>query len=258
MKYIQNYEQFITESINQLYENFTVKNNILYFNSSSKELNINTTLGKKNFMPRVTSIPEFNLKIYTAYSKSKEKENSQEVRNILNTLKRKGPYTMDEKSYKIFLSRTAIFFYRLLQYEKIDVILTVESSSGISNDLKNEILKHFPYKSLVFDEGIKKNLEFATYVVEDSNLNPTTLKSLQHAVKKSQDTGYFKIQKIQPQFRKFIKNWLKVDDEIREKIPGKNILIIDDFLTSGSTLYETARLLKELGALNLICITIIK
>ena len=44
----------------------------------------------------------------------------------------------------------------------------------------------------------------------------------------------------------------------KEKIIGKNILLIDDIYTTGATLNECARILKEGGAGNIDVLTIAK
>lgn len=240
----------INESFLPLYEGFEFINGEYVFNPKSKQ-NINTTLGKKIFSPRTTKLG--NLIIYSAYSKGR----GDEVRNLLNALKSKSE-SVNKKSYVWFINRTALFFYHLLKNESFDLILTIESSSGISRDLKLAILDRLPYKPIVFDEGIKKNLNQAEYSIEENKLSDRTVKSLIKNIERQIKNGYFKIQKIPAQFRKFVRNWLKIDDRIRDKIDGSTILLIDDFSTTGSTMLEAGKLLEEFGAKKIIAITLIK
>jgi len=239
-------------------EGFNITDKIYFDPNNNNKINIDTTLGKKDFAPRVTKLAGTNVTVLSAYSKVNKQENVDDIRKILNALKGKGDIQIDSDSYVKFIKRTAIFFYRLLKDEKIDTIITIESSAGISNDLKTEILKRFPYNPIVFDEGIKKNTQFADYIIDKEHISNNTLITLQKNIDKQKERGYFKIQNIPAQFRKFVRNWLKVDDVIRTKIPNKTILIIDDFLTSGSTLIETSNLISELGAKKIIAITILK
>ena len=41
-----------------------------------------------------------------------------------------------------------------------------------------------------------------------------------------------------------------------EEIRGKRFLLIDDVLTTGSTLAECARVLREAGAADVLCLTL--
>jgi len=240
---------------NFLFEGFEYKGGKYIFNPKTNNDTINTALGKSGFSPRVTKLTD-GVNVFSAYSKGNK--NIEEVRNILNALKKRGD-ELEENSYNQFINRTAIFFYHLLKNHQFDLILTIQSSSGISKDLKQSILSRLPYKPIVFDEAIKKNLNQAEYAVEQEHISEKTLKSIERNIQKQlETTGYFKIQKIPARFRKFVRNWLKIDDKVRSKILGANVLLIDDFLTSGSTLLEASKLLKDLGAKQITLITLIK
>jgi len=243
-----------------LREDFKIQDNVLYFDPSHQG-NINTSIGKKYFEPRITTFSGLDgAQVFSVYSKPIV-TNKEEVKNILNSLKGKGPYKVDPESYQRFIKRTAIYFYSILKAENIEVAITIQSAAGISKDLKDALLEMFPYKNniLVFDEGVIKNPNFHEITIADiPNVNPKTLAVLQKKLEKVKDSGYFKIQTFPAQFRKHILNWLRMQEGIKSKIVGKNVLLIDDFITSGTTLKEAIRMMQENGAANVMSITLIK
>jgi len=238
-------------------EGFEVRDKVYFNPRSSNKQNIDTSLGKKDFEPRVTKIND-NVVVYSAYAKASK--NSEEIQIILNALKGKSKYKVeiDPESYELFIKRTSFFFWHLVKDFPIDTIITIESSSGLSDDLKNSLLDRLPYDIIEYDEGVKKNLDFASYWIETEKISPESLKKIQSDIRRMEKSGYFKIHEINLTFRRFVRNWLKIDEDVREGITGKNVLIIDDFLTSGTTMREAVRLISDVGANKIWAITILK
>lgn len=51
-------------------------------------------------------------------------------------------------------------------------------------------------------------------------------------------------------------NPFEVNKEVVESIKGKSILIVDDIYTTGATIYQAAKLLKDIGVNNICSITL--
>jgi len=51
-------------------------------------------------------------------------------------------------------------------------------------------------------------------------------------------------------------NVLGVYEAVRENVAGRRILLLDDVLTTGATLSECARVLREAGAAEVVCLTL--
>ena len=67
---------------------------------------------------------------------------------------------------------------------------------------------------------------------------------------KTNTLDYFSIAKnIKSKYRKYIMNYLKPETNIaKETLDAKNILIVDDINTSGSTLRELLRIINEINS----------
>ena len=49
---------------------------------------------------------------------------------------------------------------------------------------------------------------------------------------------------------------LGVYEAVRENVAGRRILLLDDILTTGATLSECVRVLREAGAAEVVCLTL--
>jgi hypothetical protein len=244
-----------------LNEGFTVKNNVVYFDPTSPDF-IKTQFGKgKPKNPYQTKIE--NGVAYSVYNKIKSEKERGEYTEILKALKGQSQvYKMDYDSYRKFISRTAIYMANIITKEKIDVIFVMDSSSPLVSDLTFEIGRRLPkyYETFTFNKQIFKTPDLDSITIEtgDVELSPQSLRDLKYSLDKMRREGNFKITNIFSVNRKFVKNWLKINGSVLSKIIDKNVAIIDDFLTSGSTLSEASNLLHDAGAKKIIGLTIIK
>lgn len=241
-----------------LFEDFVLKDDIFYFDPTTDPVYIDTKPGKSNYNPRVSK-SDSNIQILSAYVKSHDKKDQNMVVDILKSLKGKGRYKVDEESYKKFIKRTAIYFYHLIKSEPIDLVITIQSSSPLTKDLVQDLIKMIPYDVDVCDDGVLKNIDVSTIgVKDDSRITPDIKNYLDGVIKNATKDGYFSVQPIRPIFRKFVKDFLLVDEDLKSKIDGKVILLIDDFLTTGITMNEAIRLLTIFNPAKIIALTMIK
>jgi len=244
-------KKIIKEEFN---EGFDIDNNTVSFNPHHKNY-VNTSFGKTNNKPYVMKLP-YGIS-YSAYKKT-----SNNINPIIKAIKNQSEnYTITKEGYEKFINRTAIYFAPLIIKEQIDTILPMESSSKLVKDLTNEILKKLPksYEMFKFDKIILKNPNInAISISNEYNLNDNTKKSLQYTLEKAKKNKYFEIKNIPPKFRKLVKNWLYIENNKLANIIDKNILLIDDYVTTGSTLKEASTILHNAGAKKIIAISIIK
>ena len=168
---------------------------------------------------------------------------------------------MDIESYDKFLTRTSLYLSKIVTDNDIDTIIMMESSSRLIADLMIKMNKYLPkyYNMHTYDKGIFKNPDISAIEISTQyELKPETIKELERILLKARENKYFSIKKVPAKFRELIKNWLKINDRILSKIVDKNIMIIDDIVTTGSTIKEASVLIEDAGAKNLIGISIIK
>lgn len=242
-------------------EGFIIKDDIVYFDANNSDF-INTSFGKsKNLKPFVSKME--NGVIYSVYNKDKSSEDKEAYSDILDTIKGQSTkYKMDYNSYRSFISRTAIYMSNLILKENIDTILVMDSSSPLVSDLTIEINRRLPkyYNMFTFNKQIFKTPDIQDISIDTMGIDVSdkNYKSMESSLNKMKKDGYFKIHNIYAPNRKFIKNWLKINNNILSNIVDKKVALIDDILTTGSTIREASRLLNDAGASYVIALTIVK
>jgi len=230
-------------------EGFVIQDNVILFDSLSNDL-INTSFGKgKLHKPYQMKLP-FGI-AYSVYQRTDD-HNVNYV-EVLNAIKGKSSiYTIDANSYSKFINRTSIYMADIILKEEIDTIILLESSSSLIANLSNELNRHLPkyYDMVTYNAGIFKNPNFDEIIIqgEKFGLKEKNIKTLQADIDRQRKNNYFSIKKFAPQFRDVISNWLKINDKILSKIVDKNVCVIDDTITTGSSLKESSRLLEDAGA----------
>jgi hypothetical protein len=259
-------KQILLKNKNMIYnfklfteKNITIQNKELNFDySNNNKDTINTSLGKTSkgvkYSPRITTLFNSRVKIYSPYSK----KSSSRSTDILKSIKKKSEIKMDELDYIKFIKRTAIFFMRIIRKESIDTILVMESSSTLVQDLVDEIKDKLSDKSIkVFNDSIKKDITNLR-VIRPLKMSDSEFDGANNVILNAKENDNFEIKKIHPKHRKYVTGWIKVDDSIKKEISNKNVIIFDDYITSGSTLDAICVELKLLEPNNLFGMTIIK
>ena len=228
------------------------------FDYSKKKGNINTSLGKNNFTPRVTTLPQSRVKVVSAYSKQTGKD----VTDLLKSIKKTSdsPYGIDDSDYEHFLNRTALFFFRYLKDKNIDTIFVMESSSDLAKNIALKIKKMLPDTSIrLYNNSITKNIQnLKIKIDDDAKISQPERRAIESIYNKSKDSGVFSIKKINPKHRKYFIDWIEINRESINNITNKNILLFDDYITSGATLDEVSKELLKLSPSNIEILTLIK
>lgn len=246
---------------NIINEGFVIKDDIVYFDANSQDY-VDTSFGKSKKNKPFESKMD-NGVIYSAYNKNKSMADDKTYSEILLAIKGQSTkYTMDYNSYKSFISRTAIYMANLILKENIDTILVMDSSSPMVSDLTLEISRRLPkyYDMFTFNKQIFKNPDIQNITIDTMgvDISDKNYKSIESNLNKMKREGYFKIKNIFTPNRKFIKNWLQINNNVLSKIVDKRVALIDDILTTGATLREANRLLNDAGASYVIGLTVIK
>lgn len=251
---ITKYKEYVDEAFK------VVGKDIKYDPNDFNDIHIDTHLGKRGFQLRETSYKQHGVKIYSVYSAIDNKDENEITRqDIMKSLKAQSDYKISDDDLNKFLNRAAVLCYSGLKEKNIDIFMTPESSSNLTKLFVEHIIKRFPSSPKIFIGAIHKNTNIDEIDVDDSKIGEKNAISIKATINRMKLKNQFKIHNINPpQFRFFIRNWLKINDDIKNKLSGKNICIVDDYLTSGTTMVESIKQVMECGANNCFGLTILK
>lgn len=216
---------------------------------------IDLYFGKSKFEPYKTSTE--NVNVFSVYS---SKGNT----NILKAIKHLGDNNVDVKTseYLQFIKRTSIYISsKILKNKNIDYIVTPQSSSNILNDVLDDVSKMNPHIKIL-RENFKKivDIDKIKILKDHPKITPKIIKMLEKVISNAKSDGYFQIKNIKAvQFRKFVTGYMELIDSYKyEKLKNKNILLLDDVYSSGTTIAEMINKLKMYEPNNIIGITLFK
>lgn len=243
-------------------EGFSTKNGTISYSSLSSDSDgINDKLGissKNNkFQFRKTSLADKSGIVYSVYTDTtKELEGDITRTDILKALKNQSEYKLTSSEIEEFVRRAAIMCYKNLKNEKIDILLSLDSSSDLVDVFMSELSSRL-VGAKVIKRGVIKNDNFdEIHLDKNTPGEDKVLNSINKTIDKMKTDKYFSIKKINPvQYRKYIRGWMKLNTN---KITGKNICVVDDFLTSGSSMMAAFHLLRTNGANNVFGLTLFK
>lgn len=196
---------------------------------------MNSSFGKNDYKPYIKSLFGIlnlkNLKIFSAYKLDKNLDKAMQI-NILKQIK-SGQFGV----YSNFINRTAIYLNRLIKDNSIDVVIYPESSSNFNLDLVNR-LTTINNTIKKFDAAITKTQANKIEVLDSTKeFEQKILKSLDRKIKREDK---LELKSVPGKFRnllfKFVPHIFNLNPYLKKVIHGKNILIVDDILTSGLTI----------------------
>lgn len=153
-----------------------------------------------------------------------------------------------------------------LTMDGVETIVVASSTGSLVKDLAAKLEALLPKVKFVHG-AISKHKFPETFdfskLIDTSNpawekLNAASQKSLVQALKRSaRETGHISMKDIYKQHGKFVKDFLKVEDII-DDVTGKKVAVLDDVLSSGSTMLELARRVRDLEPTSVVGITMFK
>jgi hypothetical protein len=201
--------------------------------------------------------------VYASYvvSLSKESGDPSDAKEILYALKgktRQKNLTIDPADLDAFIKRTAIHLWGTVpDIEKTDLVVTIKSSSDFGKRLAKELASKSADKTLLYSpDSIVKNK------IEDIKLSEAPNSAMEGMLKqimeRAQSKGSFEMKKVPGKMRHFVYDFLRIDPALVKKIEGKNVLLVDDYLITGSTITESFRLIDFLAPASLMGVTYFK
>jgi predicted amidophosphoribosyltransferase len=142
------------------------------------------------------------------------------------------------------------------KFNNIDVIVYPYSSSKLLKFFSEELAKQTNCKTIpdAFIKSLPSEISIDTNGVV---LELKTLKSLYKIIETAETNGYFELKKVPLQFRNFFTGYIKLSKDSNSFI-DKNVLVVDDVLSSGSTISEIYKILYANGAKSITGVTLLK
>lgn len=230
------------------------------YNKNDKK-HINTALGKSSknikFEPRFTTLPNSRNKIYSVYAK----ESSDDTTDILKSIKgsKGNKYGVSDDDYTKFIKRVTMFFIRTIKNKPIDTFIVMESSSPLIGDIVDVLVRMMPNRGVKVYSGdsVHKDIE-GLYVDRPTKMSGDEYKSLTKIVDKAKQTGVFSIKEVAAKHRSYLKGWIKIDESIYKDIKGKDVVVFDDYITTGSTLDAVCEGIRKHSPKSIMGLTTIK
>lgn len=249
------------KTLKQLRERVTIDTGTPEFDFNTKatskgETDVNTRLGKTGFIPYEKTINSvLKRRAYSVYSIGGT--TSKSAGHLFMRMVKKMEKT---DGYKKFINRTAVFIAgQIVKKNKIDFIIAPKSSSSLVDDVLKSVQSKTGVK--VLSHGFEKaDISKITIDYKHPKITDKISKRLESNIRKAKKDGLFEMKTILPNFRKFIKNYLKLvpNDSLRKNIEGKNVMIFDDIVTSGTTIEEMIRSVELYAPNKIIAGTILK
>jgi hypothetical protein len=211
---------------------------------------------------RMTASKTRGVPVYYAYNYL----SSDEVTELLKAIKGKSDMKPDGNQLSRFFDDTAAYLVAGLKQQKIkpDVIVCPASSSTVTKEFSMRLAKALDAK-VVTDAflkqkafkleddraaGIKQCEKFVDFDLiktkyhgdDADKFAKQVATSVYQSIKKH---GTLELKDVYKQFGKFVKGFMDKQPDIEYDLMDKEVLVVDDVLSSGSTMSEMMRLVKD-------------
>ena len=166
---------------------------------------------------------------------------------------------MDEYEANYLVKRSAIYLWlKYFEDKDIDVVLVPKSKRPLAKQFAEYFIERIPYKIDYYIDAFSKSApeEVKIYADRLKDKKEKTLKTIKRDLEKM--GSEFEMKRMFGRYRKLLYGFLELDEKLKDKVSGKNVLIVDDYLTSGMTFSEMIRLINQYNPSNVYGATIMK
>jgi len=255
------FKEFLLESISIVNDKIQISKQSYRAGSTKDEI---STYFKNQ--PYVTSIKGVDAEVYSILNYI----SSEVSTDILKSLKGSGPYKVDDRQFSHFMEQVKAAAAGIVRKVKPDIIIYPKSRSPLVKQFVDEIAKNYPSAEVLTDSFIKSvlNAEDIEPLINTKHpdwekfaeSNPKAVKQLKQQLKNLISGGELELKKFYKPYTKFIKNFIEIKDayEVLDKVMGRNVLVVDDILSSGSTMGEMIRQLSDFEPNEITGLTLFK
>lgn len=177
--------------------------------------------------------------------------------SILRALKGEGDSIIEDSDLEYFASRSASYAFKVLPTTEIDYILYSQNSYPLMDKFLNKLRNKFSSQVLKLSPSILKT---STDKLSLRDSIPAKYKDqAETLLLKLKQKDSIKLRNDIPKhLRMFFKGFITIDESILAKVENKNILIVDDILTVGTTFNQLFGLLQNYNPKNVYGLTLFK
>lgn len=202
-------------------------------------------------------------KVYASYvvSLTSESGDVSDAKEILYALKgktRSKSLSISPEELESFIKRTAVHLWSMVpDMDKTDLVVTIKSSSDFGKRLAKELAAKSSDKTMLYspDSIVKAKIENIKIADAPNDVVRRMLEQVVDRIKKNQS---FEMKKVPGKLRHFVYDFLEIDPKLVKKIEGRNVVLVDDYLITGTTIAESFRLIDFLAPASLKGVTYFK
>lgn len=252
-------KKIIFDSINESIENKNCKKNLLGIevyegiNISNDSLDVDWEEDKEGDIIylsnwEISELPFGNDTRFYGYKINKSRENKLMRDELIKYIKGDNGCN-DEKVYGL-IDRMIEDFFVQSKVKRFDYLIKLPSNSRINTLIANTIEDDYnpsckeirSWKEPV--ENIEINYDKLNNCSEKNR--PIIISYLKSALDKMKQEGKFSIKRINKDYRKYLKNFISVDNASIEDM-NSSLLIIDDMMSTGASISEVVYKLRSKG-----------
>ena len=231
-------------------ESFSIDGDELVIDYEKKSDTNNLRFGKGKLTPYVKKLEGVDVQVISLYT-----FNDTSGTVIMKKLKAND---ISNDTYYQFINRSAVFASHLIRELKIDILVLPESSSPLAANFARAIVKANPGIKMAPKNFIKaRDAKDIKIDYDHPKLTPAIIKTLESSLRRAEREGVLKMKWILPVNRKFLSNVFSYDGNA-DIFEYRNVLIVDDIVTSGSSILPLYLTVEEAGASNTHCLTLFK
>lgn len=195
---------------------------------------------------------------------------SEVTTNILKSLKGSGPYHVNEKQFAGLMKQIREAAAKVVKRVNPTVIIYPKSKSDLLKQFVDEVKASAPNAIVLNDSFIKSALDAEDVEplintdhpdwVKFAETHPKDVEKLKKQLKTHIQKGELELKKLYKPYLKFIKNFIELKNayDVLDKVLGEKVLVVDDILSSGSTMAEMIRQLQDLEPSKIVGLTMFK
>ena len=228
------------------------------FNEDDKESDLMNLVIKEKSKNKTYISNRKGLSVFLPY-KFNSKVDKQTAKNLKSKIKNFSYSSNDDKRNLETMVKNALEVLDKKIDFRIDTILIPMSDAGLIKNIYEICKSHFPKVNVIDNSFIKndlKNVKIDGKKIKNLDLNDEKDKFLYSTIKNGIKTGKLQMKKVPPMFRSLLSDYIITNpdnEDVIKHIYGNNVLIIDDYFTTGSSLNEMVQQTQRHNPSNVLC-----